>query len=170
MRSRSSGRGRRPSGISVTRPEKCGSYQGVAARLATQTQNPMSHTPGQVECTIPVIPVRDLPHSIAFYTEKLGFKLDWGGAPNSIICGISRDRHPLMLTQRESVTQPTWVWIGVEDETLFAEYRRKGVKVHQEPQNHPWAYEMKFEDPDGNVLWLGTEPRKDEPFAGAEKS
>ncbi len=117
-----------------------------------------------------MVPVRDLPRSIAFYTEKLGFKLDWGGAPNSIICGISRDRHPLMLTQRESVTQPTWVWIGVEDETLFAEYRRNGVEVHQEPQNHPWAYEMKFEDPDGNILWLGTEPRKDEPFVGVGKS
>jgi len=23
---------------------------------------------------------------------------------------------------------------------------------------------MKFEDPDGNVLWLGTEARTDEPF------
>jgi hypothetical protein len=28
----------------------------------------------------------------------------------------------------------------------------------------PWAYEMKFEDIDGNVLWLGSEPRKEIPF------
>lgn len=50
-----------------------------------------------VECAIAVLPGRDLPRSIAFYTGTLEFK-------------------------------------------------------------------MKFEDLDGNVLWLGTEPRKGEPF------
>ena len=52
----------------------------------------------------------------------------------------------------------------MEDSSLFDELTSKGVKVFQKPQNHPWAYEMKFEDIDGNVLWLGTEPRKDLPF------
>jgi hypothetical protein len=32
--------------------------------------------------------------------------------------------------------------------------------------NFSWAYEMKFADPDGNVLWLGTEPKTDVPFVG----
>lgn len=134
-----------------------------------KTELTMSHASHQVECTIPVIPVRDLARSIAFYTETLGFKLDWGGAPQSLICGISRDGHPLMLTQRAAIAEPVWTWIGVEDETLFEEYRRKGVEVHQEPENHPWAYEMKFRDPDGNILWLGTESRKNEPVVKPKK-
>jgi hypothetical protein len=35
-----------------------------------------------------------------------------------------------------------------------------GVTVLQEPENHPWAYDMKIQDFDGNVLWLGTEPKE----------
>ena len=113
----------------------------------------------EVECTIPVLSVRDLAKSIGFYTGTLGFKLDWGGGQASIICSVSRDGHAIMLQQWEQKTSPVWVWIGLESAKLFEEFRSKGVKIMQEPQNHPWAYEMKFEDPDGNVLWFGTEPR-----------
>jgi len=119
----------------------------------------MPTSPRQVECTIPVVFVRDLARSIAFYTETLGFKLDWGG-PDKIICSVSRDGHCIMLMKTEELCNPVWVWIGLEDDRLFQEFREKGVKVLQEPQNHPWAYEMKIEDPDENVLWLGTEPKK----------
>lgn len=122
----------------------------------------MSH-PRQVECTIPVLPVRDLTRSIRFYTDTLGFKLDWGGQAGSLICSVSKDSCHIMLSQISSRSSSVWVWIGVEDDSLFHLYRSRGVKVLQEPENHPWAYEMKFEDIDGNVLWLGTEPRKDLP-------
>lgn len=116
----------------------------------------------QVECTIPILPVRDLKQSIAYYTETLGFTLDWSG---DVTCGLSRDNCALMLSTEVKPAGSAWVWIGLEDDTLFAEYRKRGVKVRQEPRNEPWAYEMKFEDPDGNVLWLGTETRKDLPLA-----
>lgn len=128
----------------------------------------MSQTPHQVECICPVLPVSDLQRSIRFYTQTLGFKLDWGHGEQDTVCGVSRDGCSLMLSQAISgETARSWVWIGVEDDTLFHDYRRKGVKVRQEPRNMPWAYEMKFEDPDGNVLWLGTGPRQDLPLADA---
>jgi hypothetical protein len=66
-----------------------------------------------------------------------------------------------MLSQRDHIETPVWAWIGLEDDTLFTEWRAKGAQVHQEPQNHTWAYEMKFQDPDGNILWTGTEPKTD---------
>lgn len=118
----------------------------------------------QVECTIPVLPVRDLQCSVRFYTETLEFKLDWGGQPGSLIGSVSKDCCHIMLSQCSSGLSGVWVWIGVEDDSLFHLYRSRGVKVMQEPENHPWAYEMKFEDPDGNVLWLATEARKDMPL------
>ena len=124
----------------------------------------MSHPERQVECTIPVLPVRDLKRSIQFYTETLGFKLDWGGEDGSTTCSVSKDGCCIMLAQWMTEVGPgVWVWIGVEDD-LFDLYRSRGVKVRQEPRNYSWAYEMKFEDIDGNVLWLGTEPRKDMPL------
>ena len=60
----------------------------------------------------------------------------------------------------------TWVWIGVEDvATLYEEYQASGANIRQPPENFPWAYEMKVEDPDGHVLRFGSEPRPDLPFA-----
>ena len=124
--------------------------------MATQAQ--------QVECTIPVLRVTDLDRSIRFYTQSLGFKVDWGGADGATICSVSRDGCCVMLAVDVGATTPSWVWIGLEDASLFDEFRAKGVQVVQEPKNFSWAYEMKFADPDGNVLWLGTESRSDLPL------
>jgi predicted lactoylglutathione lyase len=121
----------------------------------------MSSAVPRVENTIPVLPVRNLARSLEFYIQTLGFQLDWGGGEGSIIASVSRDGCPIMLAEGFSNAHPQWVWIGMDNDTLFDEWRKAGAPVRQEPQNWDWAYEMKFEDPDGNVLWLGTEPRKE---------
>ena len=117
----------------------------------------------QVECTIPVLPVRSLARSIRFYTGKLGFKLDWRG---QVVCSVSRDGRPVMLRQNEGGEKPVpvWVWIGLRSDQLFKRFKAKRVKVLQHPQNHSWAYDMMFADPDGNVLWLGTGTKRDLPL------
>jgi len=119
----------------------------------------------QVECTIPVLPVSSLARSIRFYTEKLEFRLDWKGGA---ICSVSRDGHSIMLrqTSKQDKPAPAWVWIGLQSDALFETFKRRGVKVLEEPRNCSWAYEMAFADPDENVLWFGTEPKKDLPFVG----
>lgn len=114
-----------------------------------------------MECTIPVLPVRDIAKSIDFYTNVLGFVVDWGG-PEGALCSVSREGHSIML-RADDHPHPSWVWIGLQDETLIDQYRQREVRVVQEPRNMSWAYEMKLADLDGNVLWLGTEPRRDEP-------
>src|SRR5215831_18768771 len=119
----------------------------------------MPNPSAQVECTIPVLPVRDLDRTIAFYTEILGFKIDWIGE-QKIAASVSRNGRPIMFLKHANWPGPAWVWIGLEDDSLFETFRAAGAKVHQEPTNQTWAYEMKFEDPDGNILWLGTEPKK----------
>ena len=124
----------------------------------------MDHPERQVECTIPILPVRDLMRSIRFYTETLGFKLDWGGEDGSTLCSVSKDGCSIMLSQSLEASPGVWVWIGLEDDSLFHLYQNRGVKVRQEPKNYSWAYEMKFEDVDGNILWLGTEARTDIPL------
>jgi predicted lactoylglutathione lyase len=125
---------------------------------------PIENKAHKVECTIPVLPVSDLAASAKFYTDILGFSLDWGDVQNDSVCSVSRDGRPIMLMRRPAPLPDTCVWIGLEDDSLFNEYRAKGVTVVQEPQNRPWAYEMKIADIDGNVLWLGTEPRANEAF------
>ena len=121
----------------------------------------MNESQRRVGNTIPVLPVRDLKRSIQFYTETLGFSLQWEGDG---ICSVARDGCPIMLDQGPRSGSGVWVWIGLQDDTLLKVYRSRGVKVRQEPRNHSWAYEAKFEDLDGNVLWLGTGPRDDLPL------
>ena len=118
----------------------------------------------KIECTVPVLPVKRLKDSIRFYTEFLGFQVDWGGEEGKLIGSVSRDDCTIMLSEMHGEKKPTYVWIGLTDDSLFAEYMSKGIKIVQEPTNQTWAYDMKIEDIDANVLWLGTAPKTDIPF------
>ena len=115
----------------------------------------------KVETVITVFPVKDLNRSVQFYADTLGFHVDWR---RPVIASVSRDGRPIMLFQNIPSDAPSWVFIGLSDYALFDHYRSMGVKVLQEPENHEWGYEMKFEDIDGNVLWLATETRDDIPL------
>ncbi len=113
-----------------------------------------------VECITPILSVRSLPISVRYYVEMLGFALDWGGEDGSEMASVSRDGHAIMLCQGQQGQPGTWIWIGVEDiDPIWAHCMSQGVKVRQPPINHPWAYEMRIEDPDGHVLRFGSEPR-----------
>lgn len=109
-----------------------------------------------VENTIPVLGVSDLARSIEFYRGLLGFEVEWNAGS---ICSVARDRCSIMLKTQEAVS-PGTVWIGVADDSIFRVIEQSGARILQPPTNQPWAYEMKVADPDGNVLWLGTEPKE----------
>lgn len=117
----------------------------------------MNQNTTMIECALPVLQVKSVQTSVDFYCQRLGFSLDWG--EDDPVCSVSRDGHAIMLMENHADFTPGWVWIGVENDAIFDEFRSAGATVVQEPINQPWAYEMKFEDLDGNVLWLGTEPR-----------
>jgi catechol 2,3-dioxygenase-like lactoylglutathione lyase family enzyme len=124
----------------------------------------------RVENTIPVLGVADIQVSIRFYRDVLGFSLDWGGNTDySQICSVSRDGKPIML-QRGHPAAPGCVWIGCSDFIpLWDAKLRSGAfaPIIVRPTNQRWALEMRIADPDGNILWFGSESLKDVPF-GAE--
>ena len=96
--------------------------------------------------------------SIRFYTKVLGFeKAKWGGED---FTSVSRDRAAIYLCQRDQGRGGAWVWIGVEDvEKLHEECKSRGATIRLPPTNYAWALEMQIEDPDGNVLRFGSEPK-----------
>jgi predicted enzyme related to lactoylglutathione lyase len=113
------------------------------------------------EGATPIFRVNDLKASVDYYVNTLGFRIDF----LEIIASVSRDGVGLFLVEGDQGNPESWVWIGVEDvESLFDEYRRKGAKIRQPPTNFEWALEMQIEDPDGNVLRMGSEPKEGQPF------
>jgi len=110
--------------------------------------------------------VKNAAASIQYYVQVLGFKTDWqfpeGQSP--FFASVSRGRCHIFLSEGDQGNPGAWVWIGVEDaDALLNEYRRSGAKIRHPPTNYSWAYEMQVEDLDGNVLRLGSEPKKDQP-------
>jgi len=119
----------------------------------------MSNTFGSA---IPIFRVADVRTSVDYYVSALGFKLDWG---DSGFVSVSRDRCNIFLCDNDQGHPGTWTWIGVGDaDALAAELRERGGRIRHPPTNYPWAYEMQIEDPDGNVLRFGSDPKEDEAF------
>jgi len=116
------------------------------------------------EGVTPILRVRSLSASIDYYVRVLGFRLDWQ-VSESGFASVSRGRCHIFLCEGDQGNLGTWVWIGVGDtEALHKEYRNQGAKIRHPPTNYEWTYEMQVEDPDGNVLRLGSEPKTDQPI------
>jgi predicted enzyme related to lactoylglutathione lyase len=110
------------------------------------------------ECSQPVFRVEDIERSVKFYVDQLGFQnAQWG---TDEFTSVNRDTAGIYLCRQNQGRGGAWAWIGVEDvEALHAEYQSRGVVIAQPPTDYPWALEMRLEDPDGNVLRMGSEPR-----------
>ncbi|MGA2387629.1 MAG: VOC family protein [Candidatus Sulfotelmatobacter sp.] len=106
----------------------------------------------------PILRVENMDASLRFYVELLGFKnAVWG---TSEFTSVNRDRAGIYLCQRGQGQGKAWIWVGVGDvEKLLEEYKALGVKILMPPTNFPWALEMHIEDPDGNVIRFGSDPR-----------
>lgn len=116
------------------------------------------------ENAAPILKVMDMAASLRYYVDVLGFQnADWGTGD---FTHVKRDRAGIYLCRGGQGQAGTWLWIGVEDvEALHEEYAASGARIRHGPQNYPWAYEMKVEDPDGHVLRFGAEPKAELPFA-----
>jgi len=116
----------------------------------------------------PILRVENMQTSLHFYVDLLGFKnVHWG---TDEFTSVNRDRAGIYLCRGGQGRGAAWVWIGVADAAkLHQELTAKGVPIRMPPTNYSWALEIHVEDPDGNVLRLGSEPI-DAPFADKEES
>jgi catechol 2,3-dioxygenase-like lactoylglutathione lyase family enzyme len=114
------------------------------------------------EGVAPILRVADVKASVEYYVRVLGFKLDW---ETPYFASVSRDKCHIFLSEGDQGQPGGWVWIGVEDAAaLWKEYQISGAKIRHEPTNYQWTYEMQVEDPDGNILRMGSEPREGQPI------
>jgi uncharacterized glyoxalase superfamily protein PhnB len=116
-----------------------------------------TETKVRFENSAPILRVENMKTALAFYVDALGFgNASWG---DEEFTSIRRDDACLYLCRGDQGRGAAWVWIGVGHAAkLHEQLKARGVPVRMPTKNFPWALEMHLEDPDGNVLRLGSEP------------
>jgi uncharacterized glyoxalase superfamily protein PhnB len=106
----------------------------------------------------PILRVENMEAALRFYVGALGF--------SNAICGtddftsVNRDRAGIYLCRGGQGRGGAWVWLGVDNVAIiYEDLKQRGVPIRMAPTNYPWALEMQVEDPDGNVLRIGSEPK-----------
>lgn len=115
----------------------------------------------------PVLRVASVSASIDYYTQALGFRVQFK-FPNEdtpFFASVARGKCGIFLSEGDQGHAGSWVWIdGVDAEKIYEEFLASGAKIRNPPTNYEWALEMQVEDLDGNVLRIGSDPKKNEPI------
>jgi catechol 2,3-dioxygenase-like lactoylglutathione lyase family enzyme len=114
----------------------------------------------------PVLSVSDLPASIAFYTDQLGFRTGFTAGDPIQIAGMNLGFGSLHLQPGTPSPAGAAVYLVVDDvDALYEHQRSKGVAIASAPSDRPWGLrEYRVQDPDGYTLTFGqhipaTEPK-----------
>jgi uncharacterized glyoxalase superfamily protein PhnB len=116
-----------------------------------------------VKSIVPILFVRDVAVSAAFFREKLGFEIDFRHGEPPFYASVSRGEACLHL---RCVHQPNFTELAEREvslilataevsdvQGLFAEFSERGVEFAQAPTSQPWGgTDFHVRDPDGNVI------------------
>ena len=110
---------------------------------------------------VPEIPVTDMNKATAYYENKLGFSIDWGGEEGGI-AGISKGDCRMFLTNtafREHFRNapPILIWLNAsskeEVNELYETWSAGGATIISPPESKPWGlHEFTVSDLDGNLF------------------
>lgn len=110
------------------------------------------------QTVIPQLRITNAEHSLAFYVDGLGFKIDWKhqfepGFP--LFFQITRAGQTIFLTEHTGDCEVGGaVYFTVPDaRACYAEFQQRGIAATKGPENTQWGTcEFMLTDPDGNKL------------------
>ena len=111
------------------------------------------------------IPVKDQERALAFYTEKLGFKVatdqPMGGGKRwiELRIGGAETRVVLFTPEGHEDRVGTFFNGSLEADNVqktYEELKAKGVEFTQEPKTEPWGTSALFRDSEGNQFVLSS--------------
>lgn len=112
----------------------------------------------KMERLIPMLPVGDMPRSVAFY-EKLGFVVEnrndgWGWA--MLRFGECRLMVDQSINLHRGIPRLGILYLYPDDILKYhASLREKGITVPDLDETFYGMVEFRLEDPDENRLWIG---------------
>ena len=127
---------------------------------------PADPSPAKLASLVPMLSVADLARTMAFYRDKLDFKvLNTFGSPAPFWCMLGRDSVKLMfnfpgstietdLAQRSRDFQVFYFYPD-DVRKLHAEWQAKGIAVTDLRVTDYGMREFELRDPDGIWLWFG---------------
>ncbi len=106
----------------------------------------------------PILNVQDVPASLEYYVEKLGFKKQFEHGDPPTFAAVERDGCTIMLAQGEQGHPGTWIYVAVTDvNALHADLVARGAMINDPPSDRPWLMrEMLVQDPDGHQIRIGS--------------
>jgi predicted lactoylglutathione lyase len=110
---------------------------------------------------VPEIPVSDIATAAAYYQDKLGFTLDWGGEELGL-AGISKGNCRMFLANQRYRKEygnvgPTLTWLNLESreevDELYRAWSASDAKLMSAPESKSWGlHEFTAADLDGNLF------------------
>jgi predicted enzyme related to lactoylglutathione lyase len=110
------------------------------------------------------IPTRDQDRALAFWTEKMGFRVATDspmGSQRWIELRIANSETGLVLFTPEGHEDRVGTFhngaFSCDDvEATYRQLTARGVTFEGEPEKQPWGTFAKFKDPDGNLFVLSS--------------
>ena len=111
------------------------------------------------------IPVRDQDRALAFYTEKLGFRVvtdqPMGPGQRWIELKIPGAETGISLFtppghEDRVGTFANFSFHSSDVDKTYEELKARGVEFNAPPKKEPWGTSVIFRDPDGNQLHIGS--------------
>lgn len=103
---------------------------------------------------IPQLPVHDVRKTQEYYRDVLGFHIDWTWGENAY-GAVSRDGTTLFLCNvgDDEISRACLVINVTEVDVLCAEWKAKGAKIVEEPEDKPWGLrEFTVQDLNGHCF------------------
>ncbi|MBZ0166578.1 MAG: VOC family protein [Candidatus Omnitrophica bacterium] len=113
----------------------------------------------KLDPSCPIIAVGDVPATMAYYVEKLGFQKNWDWGDPVTFGSVVRDGVALFFSADGRGRSGVRISIVVEDvDVLYTELQRRGTIVAQPPTQTPvGAREIYLDDLNGHRLCMATD-------------
>ena len=115
----------------------------------------------ELSCPRPILSVRNLRASQAYFRDALGFHLDWEEGEPVDFASVSRGDTNVFMCQGCQGQPGSWIMVFAKNvDRLYSEFVKREAIIKMPPTDMPWGLrELHVSDPDGNVIRIGSSTR-----------